>query len=435
MTAKKISSHEIAESPTSEIPEAPSLESNVSKSSLLEEAHSLDDEPLVSQSLGQKLLNSSDDTEESEKEQNPADRFRVDVNDFPIFSEQVSLNERWGDNTPVHWNIDKTLSTFVTNTASLIAEIDGSSINYQENAELTRPDHIIYLDKSARPVSWLVNTFWEDFSDQKRPPHSYLNIDRLPWLRATGVNVDKNGYVKRPNGALERASGVDFDPDKLPPDTFAKIRGLYLPNGVEAEDPELIMNTPSTLDGKNILIVDEVGNSGATLSIAKKLIERAFPEAKDVRGTYFWPSSYKFSPDHKEGHLLSVPVWYDTHYPGGRGISGVDEKYYAERYQNFPNNRTRAQKYGANMIGAPLDLEAEDHMVPYSSRELMREITKMHQEFENGHILMRYAPNLDDEYFVNYIKNVAKLKLSPDKDDPESFVHVANEIDHRPAEL
>ena len=49
-----------------------------------------------------------------------ADRFRVDPANYPIFGEQIELDSRWGNNTFHRWNIDRTLSTFVTQTADLI---------------------------------------------------------------------------------------------------------------------------------------------------------------------------------------------------------------------------------------------------------------------------------------------------------------------------
>lgn len=118
-----------------------------------------------------------------------ADRFRVDVKDYPIFRQQMQLDERWGNNEGHRWNIDKTASEYVTDAANLITVMDGTAEMYADDPEREKPDHVIYLDKSARPVSWLVNTFWKDFSEEERPSHSYLNIDRLPWFRRAGFEV------------------------------------------------------------------------------------------------------------------------------------------------------------------------------------------------------------------------------------------------------
>lgn len=365
----------------------------------------------------------------------PLERFRVNPADYPIFCQQASLDPLWSVNASYRWNIDRTLSTFVTDTAELIATIDGSSTEYELKPDLPKPDFLIYLDKSARPVSWLVNTFWNDFSKEKRPPHTYLNIDRIDWFHNAGVDVDAEGEVERMDGHKDQARGYDFDPDKLPPETFAQIRALFLPDGIESEDPETIMSTPSNLEDKNILIIDEVGKSGSTLAIAQKLLERAIPEIGSVRGAYFWHPGHKTNQEGTKDQILSVPVWYDAKVPTGRGVGNVDENYYRDRYDLIPNNKTRAQLYGAKILSAPIDLDAEDRMIKFSSRELMREITKMHQDFVDGRILMGFPQNYSDEKFFDYLENSAHLRFTaPDDPAPDNFIKVFRAIGQREPE-
>ena len=90
------------------------------------------------------------------------DTFRVDHDDYPIFSRQSSLAMNGGDTYQL--GIDETLAAYVSDTAALIAEFDGTSTASTTDAEYIVPDHVIYLDKSGRPCSWLVNAFWRDFA-------------------------------------------------------------------------------------------------------------------------------------------------------------------------------------------------------------------------------------------------------------------------------
>lgn len=369
------------------------------------------------------------ETSPTEAEKAPSERFRVDPANYPIFSRQAELDERWGNDKYYTWNIDKTLSHFVTKTANLIATIDGTSTEYDDNPERTPPDHVIYLDKSARPVSWLVNTFWSDFSDRERPSHSYLNVDRLNWFRAAGTPVDYNGYLTDNSGLHRRATPSDFDIDRLPPDTFARIRSLFLPDGIDTEDPNAIMNTPSTLDGKNLLIVDEVSNSGSTVAIAKKLLEKAIPEAASINTASFWPTSFKFSPDGQDSQMLTSPVWYNKNNSHGRGIGDIDPKYYSELYEKYPNPKTLAKKYGSIATSRPIDLATEPHQM---SRELMHEIQLMHQDFQDGHILLRPPSNYDDDR-QEVVVEAQGLRLLPSSDPtPDSLSTVMHDIDARP---
>ena len=357
-----------------------------------------------------------------------ADRFRVDPANYPIFGEQIELDSRWGNNTFHRWNIDRTLSTFVTQTADLICRFDGTSKEYLQNPELAPPDHINYLDKSARPVSWLVNTFWDDFSDQKRPQHSYLSIDRLTWFQRSGVPVDVNGYTVSPDGSPKVATYTDFRPENLPESDFARIRGLYLPEWIEDEDPDKIMQTASSLDGKNIMVIDEVGRSGATLNIAIDLVRRAIPEAASVRGAYFWKSQSK--SHNGEDQILSVPVWYNSKSSYGRGIGELDPKFYKDRYESQPNRKTHAQYYGSIVLSAFNNLRLEPGQ---RSRELMREIREMRQDYDAGRILLRIPDHYTDERGDAVVESQG-LRLAPASDPaPDTYINVARALEQRPA--
>ncbi len=369
----------------------------------------------------------------SSPESSPADRFRVNPADYPIFAKQYELDERWGNNTRHTWNIDKTLSRFVTNTANLISTLDGSSTEYTDNPEIVRPDHVIYLDKSARPVSWLVNTFWNDFSDQPRPEHSYLNIDRLPWFRKSGIDVDANGYSRNPDGSPHRNGPEDFHIENISPDHFARLRALFLPEGIksDSDSPDnlaQIMQTPSTLDGKNILVVDEVARSGSTLKIATELLRKAFPTAKNIRGAYFWPSGNK-TDGKGEYQMLSVPVWYDSSTPTGRGAGDIDQAHFEQRYARWQNDKTRAQHFGSEFLSALNNLDTEPDR---SSRELMHEIKLMREDYDQGHILLQKPRNYSGDRFADLIEDQG-IRLAPESDpSPDTYINMLKEINSRP---
>ena len=128
--------------------------------------------------------------------------------EYPVLAEQTHKVLRDGSIVSERININENLMHYLKDTALLISRIDGrltGGIPY---------DHIIYLDKSARPVSWLVNMFWNDFAAKdsngfpvKRPKHSYINIDRSPWFRNVGIDVSDDGRQK---GNGELATYKDF---------------------------------------------------------------------------------------------------------------------------------------------------------------------------------------------------------------------------------
>src|SRR3989344_8440513 len=104
------------------------------------------------------------------------------------------------------WTTEWTLSEYVKCTDGLIGKMDGTiplrqSVVYvwdgdrlkEERRDLQPPTSVIYLDKSARPVAWLVRNLWPglarvtgtEYSDNQIPPRPreyFLNIDKNDWL-------------------------------------------------------------------------------------------------------------------------------------------------------------------------------------------------------------------------------------------------------------
>ena len=101
---------------------------------------------------------------------NIADRFRVNLDDYEIFSQQggVRENETTKKLESRTLCIDETMSLMVGRTAQTIAVLAG------EVERIPAADEVVYLDKSARPVSWLVNEFWQDFTSKQKPEESFF---------------------------------------------------------------------------------------------------------------------------------------------------------------------------------------------------------------------------------------------------------------------
>lgn len=351
----------------------------------------------------QKLRFPEDPDQYSEEElmSDPAKRYHVNPDEFPIFSRQAEKGPDWGDPAKT-LPLDETMGRFVKSTADCIAVIAGEDTGYLSHEKLPAADHVIYLDKSARPVSWLVNVFWDAFTDKPRPKHSYLAIDRMEWFARTDTPVDASGYIKDSDDeSFHLATFEDFMKENVSDEDIARIRALYIPGGIEKEDIDTIMSTPTGLEGKNITIVDEVGRSGSTLEIAKYLISRAIPEAASVNGYVYWSSGFQTGPG-GEHQMRGVPVWYDADSRVGRGIGDVNEAYFAKRYEQFPNPKTRAQKFGSIALGEYLDLSEEPGN---KSRQLAREIKIMRREWDDGHIIMPVPEHYDEDKWMERLES------------------------------
>ena len=325
-------------------------------------------------------------------------RFSVESSAYPIFSRQATLS--MDDNVTYLLGIDETLAAYVSDTAGLIAELDGTSKLYLYDPGHFIPDHVTYLDKSGRPCSWLVSMFWRVFATPwaPRPDCSFLNIDRRDWVRRSGAELFTSDYVRAPDGSNHRLSYEDFREDGITVEHLAWLRAQYVPGGIEREDAEYVMGRPTILDGKDICVVDEVSNSGATLRIAKYLLERAFPGSR-VRGCHFWRKLAGVKPvSTDDGQMLNAPVWYDHHNQYGRGIGNVDAdgSYWASVYKNNPTPENLARKFGAQALSRKINLARggeDDRGTDRPTHQLIREMKRMRDDFETGRILFQPPQN------------------------------------------
>ncbi len=77
--------------------------------------------------------------------------------EFPVLSRQTHKVMKNGKIENELININENIIHYLRDTVALISMIDGSA---EATGRKTYPyDHVVYLDKSARPVSWLVNMF------------------------------------------------------------------------------------------------------------------------------------------------------------------------------------------------------------------------------------------------------------------------------------
>ncbi len=227
-----------------------------------------------------------------------------------------------------HYRSDRTYKTddqlrteYLRNTDELIRQItDGVLVQDPETGEQTveKPDAVVFLDKSARPVRWLMAEMWDKHAADaegnlpEMPKTYFANIDREQWVN----NLDPQGV-----GSV--------DVDRVDASIIRSLRSIYVSpthkiNHETGQDEltENIDTAPAVLDGKTILIVDEVYSSGRTLNYATKFFKRAFPTAK-VASTY-WMGGIA-QRGQAQGNA-DLPVWYKDKDPTGRGVANRNEK-------------------------------------------------------------------------------------------------------------
>lgn len=223
------------------------------------------------------------------------------------------------------------------------------------------PTKVIFLDKSARPLAWLVRDLWDTLAPDpgsdvvpEQPDFKFLNIDRNQWR----AQLDPNN------------TGL-FDTGNLTDEQIAGLRSIFNRQHDGSFDAE------NELDDEVIMIVDEVRATGTTLSIAESIVKSAFPSSK-VFGTH-----WMVQPKNVSGATgnADLPVWYrddstNEKFTYGRGIGNrVDASKVTDPAQYFLSTRLpeidqRALRLREDFktLSEALD-SGEVPYIPYKDRE------------------------------------------------------------------
>lgn len=259
---------------------------------------------------------------------------------------------------------DQLRTEYIELTDELVRKMtEGVTVQNKETRELEtkRPDYVIWLDKSARPVSWLTRELWPLLATDKdgvvpeMPKFGFVNIDREQWVNT--VDPDGSGRM---------------DINRVDDTVVRSLRSIFVSPKYKREGLTPDIDTaPSQLDGKTVLIVDEVNATGRTLDIAAKFFERAFPSAQ-VAGAH-WMGGVA-----KKGEATGnadLPVWYKENDVRGRGIGNRDEV--ASR-----NSKSRTQRLGGWFLSTRLGEPDE------SSIKLRKELQHLAQDAANKEVLI-----------------------------------------------
>ncbi len=238
--------------------------------------------------------------------------------------------------------------------------------------ELRRPDYVVWLDKSARPLSWLTRDLWPtlavepDGTVPKMPESRFVNIDREQWLSTIDPLDEGTTDVGRVHTSIIRSlRSIFLKPQNNMPESL--------------EDPR-IDRMSSVFDDKTVLIVDEVRATGRTLEIAKNFFERAFPQA-NIAATH-WMGGIAIKGE-ATGNA-DLPVWYRSDTMLGRGVSDRD-------YALSKSSKNRTQRLGAWFLSTPLRQHDS------SSTQLRQELHQLADDVREHKVLVVPAKERDTD--------------------------------------
>lgn len=304
------------------------------------------------------------------------------------------------------YSIEKLESMYLSCSDGLIGIQDGSITVDQDtigdNAKYTfsefdgQPsDHVVYLDKSARPIQYLIAGLWDSLAKPSatKPEHSFVNIDKEIWLQQMNVPIHR---LQNPQPEDYNFDNID---KQLLKDRINQLRAIYIKpefiDQIDENNIESCKDLPTVLDGQNVLIVDEVESSGYTLKIALELYKRAFPNTKF--GTAYWASPRKISwtvnekdgTESKEFAASWVPFWYDSDTAYGRGIGDIDPVYSA----SSEDVRIRLGKF---LLSAPINNQTNSGFEIINdtrSKQTYSDLDLIISRFHEGKILYKPSPS------------------------------------------
>jgi hypothetical protein len=260
--------------------------------------------------------------------------------------------------------------------------------------ELKRPDAVVWLDKSARPVSWLTKELWpilaadQDGTVPELPKFYFANIDREQWVNT--IDPEGSGHL---------------DIDRVDRSIIRSLRSIFVTN--KPKDQKLtedLDSQPSVLDGKTVLIVDEVQATGRTLNIARKFFSKAFPDTK-VAGMH-WMGGITV----KGGATgnADLPIWYKQSTEKGRGVGNRDE-------QLSRSSKSLTQRLGAMFLSTVL------RQSDPASLQLRKEFKQLARGVKEGKVL--YVPSLsrDVDDFDERAQRINGMSF-------EKFIEAKNEL-------
>lgn len=225
---------------------------------------------------------------------------------------------------------------YIENTERLIELIRHG---FESDAEAHGPgaDAVFYLDKSARPVAWLTEAFWDVFDDDKP--------DRKPATHFLNLHAPEG-----PGGARPERDDMQQIVESGEYDQYIAAMQEVFPD----------------MDGKNILVVDEVSVSGSTEQLAYELFRRAFPGAHIKSAAWMHAGQRR----DREGNVFpaEIPIWYKKYSDKGRGVAGINP-------ERSTASASAAQRAGAEILSTrPDEPDLEAAMLRREIQQLARDV-------------------------------------------------------------
>lgn len=202
--------------------------------------------------------------------------------------------DRWDDEEEAEENEqddrkrrkDKPFEQKILTEAKGREQIKNRMDRFVETVRDRKIDTLVFLDKSARPLSWLFRDLWKQkFPEDDRPEIKYVNIG---W-NEEGIHEGPSELPSRGRDQLikhhevfpliQKSAEQDnwWTEESVPAAVWNKVPS-------SSQNARILKKLfGDQFKDKSILIVDEVSYSGTSQLFAQKCFLEAFPDAKDIQ--------------------------------------------------------------------------------------------------------------------------------------------------------
>ncbi len=201
-----------------------------------------------------------------------------------------------------------------------------------ENVRNRDVDTIVFLDRSARPLSWMFREGWKlKYPDEDIPDVKFVNIGTSSYfhggdtstLQGSDLSLEKFDEVQ--DLLCDGEQGKWMSKRDIPREWRDKIDEQ---TGVVEELKRVYKDE---FAGGSILVVDELSGSGSTQMTALRLFENAFPDA-DWHSVNFYKSEARFGDLERDKQKLP---WFRR--PGLAGVLELPDNELLSSRVNQPN--------------------------------------------------------------------------------------------------
>lgn len=234
---------------------------------------------------------------------------------------------------------------------------------FVERVFVRKVNVLVFLDRSARPLAWLVRSIWKRRYPNVPPPEiRFVNVGTTTLMNGR-KSVPKPPFLENEKRFRARIVASETEDEWLQPSEIPGSWDEYFKFDAKAQQSVSELFSKQ-FDGAHVLIVDDFVNSGNTLSRALRMFSEALPPTSHCEGTALFLAN-GLQADKK------VLPWLHRD-----GIAGILESSDPDALLSLPLNERGMEVVRSELRKQITELETEEKVKAREAIELVHEIVR-----------------------------------------------------------